>query len=501
MAGNMVNTTVTFFIDSAPPVLTISEPTDGLSTRVRSLLIQGTYSDDVSDLSAIVVRINGEPYIGTPGTISQYHDLDEGVNTLVIDATDGAGNRVTERIRVTLDTNAPTLYVYAPLNDLYTADELVTVTGLSEAGAPILIEQVSEETGILLSNNTVIAGEDGTFTFDMMLEEGRQHIVVTAKDTAGNVRTITRTVRLDTEAPGLFIDSPDKVESSTKEPKITLVGHIDDENPEDIIVTVNSLRVAHSGVFQKDIPLDEGLNVIVVTATDLAGNMATRSVNVTRDTTKPDLIVSTVGPILTRNRDLVVRGSVNADADVVEVAGHTVNIDEQNRFTYDADLSELTSPIRVRAVDKAGNVAVFDIDFVYDPDKPTLELDQTPAKIQRLVLYLNGSVSDTLTVVEEVEVQSVMYPVVDGRFSVLVQLSTGNDGWNNFTVRAYDDAGNVATQKVNVQYTPPDVVVEKEDTGTSGDALSWMGILLIVAAVVLIATVFVFVRKNQEVRS
>ena len=501
VAGNAINTTVTFFIDSAPPVLTISEPTDGMSTRVKTLLIQGTFSDDVSDLSSIAVRINGEPYVGTPGTISINHELDEGVNTLIIDATDGAGNRVTERIRVTLDTNAPTLYVYSPLNDLYTANEMLTVSGLSEAGTPILIEMVSEETGALLSNDTVIAGMDGLFTFELKLEEGRQHIVVTAKDDADNVRTITRTVRLDTQPPGLFIDSPEDAETSVNTPTITLVGHIDDENPENIIVKVDGLLVQHMGVFSKIIPLDEGLNVIVVTATDPAGNSVTKSVNVTRDTTKPDLIVQTSGPILTKDKNLVVRGSVNADADSVKVAGDGVNIDEQMRFTKDIDLSEETSPIRIEAMDAAGNMAVYDIEFVYDPDKPELNLDQTPAQTDRLVLYLNGSVEDTLAVVEQVEVQSVMYPVVDTRFSVFVQLSTGNEGWNNFTVKAYDDAGNVATQKVNVQYIPPPVVDIEEDDKTSGDALSWLGLLFIVAAVVLIATVFVFARKNQEVRS
>ena len=115
-ATNVANATLTFVIDAFAPDLDIVSPVDNLITREHDLLVQGSYEDDVSDVSEIVVRLNGVPISSTTGVINEFVTLTEGVNTIIVDATDGAGNRqVIQRI-VTLDSHAPTLYVYAPLD-------------------------------------------------------------------------------------------------------------------------------------------------------------------------------------------------------------------------------------------------------------------------------------------------------------------------------------------------------------------------------------------------
>jgi hypothetical protein len=493
-AGNYGNTTVTFSIDAQPPSLEISEPEDGDVTRESTILIQGTFGDDVSSLSEIVVRINGVVYESTSGTISEYIDLTEGVNAIEVDATDKAGNRMSVRLSVTRDTYAPTLYVYTPRDQLVTATKDLEVSGLSEANTPIIIEQVLASTGSVIGSTTITARIDGTFSHMLVLQEGEQHIVVTAQDTAGNVRTITRSVTMDTTPPRLQIVKPDKLENFVNTASIELVGQVDDPNPELIRVFINGLEIEHNIVFSKVLPLTE------VWVEDPVGNTARTTINVTRDTTKPSLSVETPTHILTKDATLVVRGQVDADADTVSVAGVEVNVDEQFRFSREVPLAQETSPIMVVATDRAGNTNSYAIHFVFDNTAPTLSLNPPPpAETRRLILYLNGSISDDTATITTVNVRGVEYPVVNGKFSVLVDLSTAEGGWNNFTVKATDDAGNTATQKVSIQYVPPPQKEDEGDEGISSETLTFWFLLLLVAAVVLIATVFVFTKR--EVRA
>jgi hypothetical protein len=497
VAHNRANATITVIIDAVAPELDIVSPKDQDSTRDPNQLVQGTYEDDVSELQQIEVRINGVTISGTTGVINEYVTLTEGVNTIVIDATDLAGNTVEVWRTVTLDSYPPTLYVYSPLNLLVTSDDILEMNGLSEADTPIKIEQVDAATGNLISSDTVTARADGTFRHTLELQEGDQHIVFTAQDPAGNVRDITRTVTLDTTPPGLVINSPEEG-AHISDSVVPLVAQVEDPNPEDVRVFVNGIPVSHVGFVNVAVPLVEGLNTIVVMAMDAVDNTATRTVNVTRDTIAPTLVVETPEFVLTNERKLVIRGAVDDASATVTVSGTPVNLDEDLKFVYEVpDLSQADNPIVVAAEDMAGNTASHVIDFIFDNEAPEIELlDQPGAETSELVIMLNGTVMDNEAVIDFVIVRGEAFPVVEGKFNVLMTVDTSGDGWNNFTISATDDAGNVGVKNINVQYIrPPDKTV---DTGTEDNLWWYYGILLIIAALVIILTVFVFAKRGEE---
>lgn len=496
VSGNIANTTISFFIDAIIPELEVIYPEDGDVTRVLTLVVQGTYQDGVSEISEIVVNVNGEPISTTTGVINNPVTLTEGVNTVTVTATDKAGNTAVVLRTVTLDTYAPTLYVYTPLDDLVTSTRILTVDGLSEAGTLVTIEQVVGDD--VKSSTSVTADDEGIFETVLVLEEGLQHIIVTAKDAAENVRSEIRKVTLDTTPPSLFIDNPPQ-NSFVNEPSVEVVGHIGDD-PEGVIIRINGLEVAHSGVFNKDVPLAEGLNTIIVTATDLVMNVATRTINVTRDTIPPELVVDNPDFILTNEASLEVRGMVNTDADTVTVAGETVNVEEDGSFVHTLNLATEDDLIEVIASDKAENIAIYTISFVFDDVKPTLTLTNVPqAEISSLVMYVNGTVTDSVATILFVTVRGEIYPVVDNNFNVLLTVDTAGDGWNNYTVSATDTAGNIAIQKVSAQYVPGEDPDEKDDEeGWLNSDLVYIGLLFIIAAVVLFLTVFIFKKRGDR---
>ena len=194
------------------------------------------------------------------------------------------------------------------------------------------------------------------------------------------------------------------------------------------------------------------------------------------------------------------RGTVNADANIVTVAGETVNVEEDGSFVREVDLSTEDDPIEVIATDKAENNAIYTISFVFDDEKPTLTLTDVPqAEISSLVMYVNGTVTDNVATILFVTIRGEMYPVADNKFNVLLTVDTAGDGWNNFTVSATDTAGNVAIQKVDTRYVPEDVDdgVDEEE-GILNSELVYIGLLFIIAAVVLFLTVYMFKKRGDQ---
>lgn len=101
----------TFTIDTVPPVLNVTSPVDGLTTALPSLIATGTTNDVSSSPVTVVISLNGVSQgsveVQSSGAWSKELTLSSGVNTLVIAATDTAGQVTSVSRSVTLDTSVP----------------------------------------------------------------------------------------------------------------------------------------------------------------------------------------------------------------------------------------------------------------------------------------------------------------------------------------------------------------------------------------------------------
>lgn len=98
--------TVAFKVDTVPPTLNVSSPTEGMITNTSSVTVTGTTNDTTS--SPVTVTINDEPVtVQSNGSFSKQITLTEGVNIITIVATDSAGKSTTIKRHVTLDTGIP----------------------------------------------------------------------------------------------------------------------------------------------------------------------------------------------------------------------------------------------------------------------------------------------------------------------------------------------------------------------------------------------------------
>ena len=86
-----------FGVDAIPPVLSISSPSNNLSTTDSSVTISGTAVDSESGVASVTV--NGVP-ISNPSNFSTTANLNMGLNTFSIVATDNAGNSATQTLNI-----------------------------------------------------------------------------------------------------------------------------------------------------------------------------------------------------------------------------------------------------------------------------------------------------------------------------------------------------------------------------------------------------------------
>lgn len=104
---------VTFKIDTVPPTLSVTAPTNGLITNKAACTVTGTTNDITSSPVTVTVKLNSGSAeavtVGADGSFSKALTLVSGSNIITVVATDSAGKSTTVTRTVTLDTVAPTI--------------------------------------------------------------------------------------------------------------------------------------------------------------------------------------------------------------------------------------------------------------------------------------------------------------------------------------------------------------------------------------------------------
>lgn len=108
-----VQRSVTFIVDTKSPELSITYPTNNFVTNKEELTITGSASDETSPPVKVKIQLNsGEKTnvaVGSSGKFSTTIKLANGVNKIVVEATDSSGKSSSIERTVTLSTSAPVI--------------------------------------------------------------------------------------------------------------------------------------------------------------------------------------------------------------------------------------------------------------------------------------------------------------------------------------------------------------------------------------------------------
>jgi hypothetical protein len=279
--------------------------------------------------------------------------LKEGWNVLSVHAFDIAGNVADVILNVTLDSVPPYVVVLSPKDGTSTRQPRVRV--VAQVGA--------DAVSIIVAGRHVPVRTDVDELVDLV--EGGNAIVVRAFDAVGNERAVTVNVVLDTIPPYIVITTPSVDPFLTNSSTVRVSGRV--EGGSKTVTVGGRLVLLAQGAFEVDVMLlGDGGHVIVVNATDAAGNEAERTFRVDLDRTPAPLLLSydPPGDSFTGSRGILkVTGTTDATAVRAEVdvisGGKTrhrmVQLDGKGTFTLELDLSEGGNTVSVRLLDRYGN--------------------------------------------------------------------------------------------------------------------------------------------------
>jgi len=201
----------------------------------------------------------------------------EGTATIGYSALDRSGNAsASGTVSFTIDRLTPKLAATAgaSLNAAGWANGApVAVRGVQTGGSPATI------TYAVTGASTVPAGTPSTGSPVYISASGTSVVTFTARDAAGNVGTSAVTVRIDTAAPTIAVTTPSTTATYVRGQVVNAAYSCTDPNPGSGIATGGCAGSAANGA-----PIDTstvGPHTFTVTATDVAGNVTTRSVSYT----------------------------------------------------------------------------------------------------------------------------------------------------------------------------------------------------------------------------
>ena len=245
-AGNVATTpTFHFLLDKTKPVLTITDA-DGKSLEGALLNHPVVVKVKVVDLTTVTIAatLKGQPFSfggaaaqsdGSVVFTSSPIAIDDDHYDLSVTATDEVQNVSDAATAIfAIDQKPPHLTFTEPPD------------GITLSTPTILVQGALDDAQSVTINGNVAQVDTVAKTFAMnniILLEGRNEIVATGIDKAGNVGTATLIVNLDTRAPDLVITAP-AMNACMNVATIAVTGQMTDLNAHDVKVSIAPGNVA-----------------------------------------------------------------------------------------------------------------------------------------------------------------------------------------------------------------------------------------------------------------
>ena len=359
LAGNVATAIVSVRRDTIAPALVVVTPEEGLLTKSASVSVTGTVELGVECWLLVMHGTdevsNDTVTVASDGTFIMEVTLQEGGADLVLRARDAASNTREVRRTVAVDLTPPAMALTAPTDGTLMATGIVHVKGTVDLGCQLFIN------GVPIEN-------DGAFDVTLTLSEGPNAIHVIAIDTAGNERTESANVKVDTTPPVIAVGTPvldGRLVTTSGEVQVS--GQVLGE-PTSLTIMGTSVPVGTGGAFTTLVTLaSDGPVDIPIVAGDLAGNTATVTIDTLVDLSHPTLaadLSTDAGAGQSTNGTAVFSVAVGSGGQTLVVLNDGASGERVQTFTVPADgtyklaigLDEGVNTIVIRAIDAHGNV-------------------------------------------------------------------------------------------------------------------------------------------------
>lgn len=246
-AGNERLQVASFSVDCQKPTLTLVSPKDKSKVKTKSVEVKVQCPD--TDIQSI--KINGQKAHFVRGTTyAAPFNAQEGLNNVVVEAIDKAGNKTQLFSSFSVDAKPPTLKLLAPKRK----------ARLNTNPINVWVECKDSDLQTITINGVKAKPRGkGRYSITMTAKQGVNKIHAVARDTAGHETALKAQFIFDSKAPEISA-------------KLTVIieGKVDDPQSK---VTINGVqvKVGADGRYKQEVKLGTDRKVVIV-ATDPFGN-------------------------------------------------------------------------------------------------------------------------------------------------------------------------------------------------------------------------------------
>jgi len=261
-AGNSLSTTITLNIDKTPPAIT-----SGVNQLPNAA---GWNNIDITTTFICIDSLSGMASCTSPIVTST-----EAANQAITGtAVDLAGNISTDSFVLNIDKTASQITA--------TSTPTANAAGWNKTDVTVSFACTDSGSGASSCPLSIVVTTEGA----------NQVIDAQVVDMAGNVTTVTHFVSIDKTAPSITVTGPSNG-AVFADTNVTVTGLVTDVNSS-VAVLVNGALVTlnQDGLFSQTLTLSDGVNAIVVSAIDAAGNARESSLQVTLNTNATPVISS-----------------------------------------------------------------------------------------------------------------------------------------------------------------------------------------------------------------
>jgi hypothetical protein len=272
--------------------------------------------------------------------------------------------------KITNDSEPPYLVIHSPKPDDIISETPARITGEVESGASLSFE-----------GNRVEISQDGQFKFEYPLKKGPNEIVLEARDRAGNVTRLSRSVlfspntdvairydpALPRIAPGHFIAhySGFTLKGQT-EPGTAI-----EVRPENLEAGLAPGCFADdTGAFQVNLKLSAPKTRFTIMVTSPGGHVTRDEFIVELDSQSPEILLSRELPAVSDADKLKLRGKLSENSFVF--LNDAPIQEEGSEFEKTISLQPGMNLIRLTARDYVGNISFLDRKVILDQSPPKL---------------------------------------------------------------------------------------------------------------------------------
>lgn len=283
-------------------VSTVQVIINGVTTSLKYNSQSGLYEADITAPAKSSFNQSKKYY---PVTIKATDDAGNTTQKNDTDVTIGSSLKLTVK-----EKNKPVITVVSPTEDAHITDNTPTITwkvtdddsGIKSETISIIVDNGQKITSGI-TKTPITSGYQCSYTVPPELSDGQHTFKFDVQDNDGNA-AIQRTLNIvvDTIPPTLSIDSPTN-NLITNKTTIALSGTTNDKtsNPVTVKYQLNgsspvNVAVGSNGAFSTTLSLREGINTIIVIATDKAGKTSSITKNVELDTRAPVISEAKISP-------------------------------------------------------------------------------------------------------------------------------------------------------------------------------------------------------------